>query len=166
MLRSTRTYLTITRYYQIAPSLPFSLFFLSVTVFFFLFYKNRLSFHVALFFVLRLILINVSTRSLYIQPLTEYQNWSMDTLEGLHMYNTVQNHLESHKESRKRREMMNISSFRNYVECILISFLFSFQIFFFFIICLWHICCTCATMHTMCVCVVCRLPSNSHMKAL
>lgn len=41
-----------------------------------------------------LISIDCDTFSL----LTEIQNWSMDTLEGLHMYNTVKNHLESHKE--------------------------------------------------------------------
>lgn len=56
----------------------------------------------------------------------------MDTLEGLHMYNTVQNYFESHEESRKRRETINFtSSFRNHVECVSISFLFFFLYIFF-----------------------------------
>lgn len=75
-------------------------------------------------FHLRPILINISARSLHIQSPPEYQNWSMNTLGGLHMYNTVQNYLESHKESRKRCEMITFLRFEN-VECISIL-LFSF----------------------------------------
>lgn len=41
------------------------------------------------------------------------------------MYNTVQNHLESHKESRKRREMITFLRFEITLSVSLISF-FSF----------------------------------------
>lgn len=67
----------------------------------------------------------------------------MDTLEGLHMYNTVKNHLESHKESRKGHGNDKFFSFQNHIARI--------SIFLFLIICLWHVCCTCATMHTVCI---------------
>jgi len=64
------------------------------------------------------------------------------------MYNNVQNHLESHKESRKRREMITFLRFEIMLNVYLdIFFIFFLEIF--LIIRLWHICCTCATMHTV-----------------
>lgn len=78
-----------------------------------------------------------------IQPPTEFQNWSMDTLEDLHMYNTVENHFESHKESRKGHDEMIefLCSETSNAYLSIFSFPFSDNI-------SWHVCCTCAKMHT------------------
>lgn len=63
------------------------------------------------------------------------------------MYNTVQNHFESHKESRKNSEMITFLRFTmlNVPRSFLLFFVWIFFFFFFLIIRLWHICCTCAT---------------------